>query len=70
MGEVIPTGTAAEPDAAIGTGSTIYNESEKMYYTFYTGHTASQEVVMVATSSDFKQWTKDRSFYLQGADYG
>ena len=70
MGEVIPTGTAAEPDAAIGTGSTIYNEPEKMYYTFYTGHTASQEVVMVATSSDFKQWTKDRSFYLQGADYG
>lgn len=70
MGEVIPTGTAAEPDAAIGTGSTIYNESEKMYYTFYTGHTASQEVVMVATSFDFKQWTKDRSFYLQGADYG
>ena len=70
LGEVVPTGTAAEPDAAIGTGSTIYNESEKMYYTFYTGHTASQEVVMVATSSDFKQWTKDRNFYLQGADYG
>lgn len=70
IGEVIPTGTVTDSDAAIGTGSTIYNESEKMYYTFYTGHTASQEVVMMATSSDFKQWTKDRSFYLQGADYG
>ena len=70
LGEVIPTGTAAEADAAIGTGSTIYNEADKLYYTFYTGHTSNREVVMVATSADFKEWTKNRTFYLRGADYG
>ena len=70
LGELIPTGTAAEADAALGTGSTIYNEAEKLYYTFYTGHTSRQEVVMMATSSDFKTWTKSKSFYLQGDDYG
>ena len=70
LGGLIPTGTAAEADAALGTGSTIYNEADKLYYTFYTGHTAKQEVVMMATSSDFKTWTKSKSFYLQGGDYG
>lgn len=70
LGEVISTGNASEADAAIGTGSTIYNDSEKLYYTFYTGHTANQEVVMMATSSDFKTWTKSKIFYLQGNDYG
>ena len=70
LGEVIPTGSASEADAAIGTGSTIYNESEKLYYTFYTGHTSNLEVVMMATSSDFKNWTKSKTFYLQGNDYG
>lgn len=70
LGELIPTGTAAEADAALGTGSTIYNEADKLYYTFYTGHTAKQEVIMMATSSDFKTWTKSKSFYLQGGDYG
>lgn len=70
LGELISTGTASEADAAIGTGSTIYNESDGLYYTFYTGHTSNQEVVMMATSSDFEEWTKDRSFYLQGSDYG
>lgn len=70
LGEVIPTGNASEADAAIGTGSTIYNESEKVYYTFYTGHSANLEVVMMATSSDFKTWTKSKTFYLQGNDYG
>ena len=34
LGELIPTGTAAEADAALGTGSTVYNESDGLYYTF------------------------------------
>ena len=70
LGELIPTGTAAEADAALGTGSTVYNESDGLYYTFYTGHTSSQEVVMYATSPDFRTWTKDHTFYLLGSDYG
>lgn len=70
MGELIPCGTKTDVDAALGTGSTIYNEEDKLYYTFYTGHTAAQEVVMLATSPDFKTWTKNRTLYLQGGDYG
>lgn len=70
MGELIPCGSASEADAALGTGSTIYNEADKLYYTFYTGHTANQEVVMVATSPDFKTWTKNHTLYLTGTDYG
>lgn len=72
LGELIPCGGLAEQDAAIGTGSTIYNPSDKLYYTFYTGNkyqpTASDngQVVMVATSADFKTWAKNRSFYLKG----
>ena len=70
MGELIPTGSAAELDGALGTGSTIYNEADKTYYTFYTAHSVNTaltgigEAVMVATSKDFKEWKKDRSFIL------
>ncbi len=70
LGELISCGEVGEADAAIGTGSTVYDESSKLYYTFYTGHTSSREVVMYATSPDFKTWTKDRAFYLKGDDYG
>ncbi|EJX10454.1 glycosylhydrolase [gut metagenome] len=70
LGELIPTGTAGEADAAIGTGSTFYDVQNGIYYTYYTGHTAQEEVVMRATSHDFKTWTKDRTFYLKGTDYG
>ena len=60
MGELISCGGLSEQDAAIGTGSTIYNPSDKLYYTFYTGNkyqpTSSEngQVVMCATSPDFK----------------
>lgn len=37
MGELIPCGSASEADAALGTGSTIYNEADKLYYTFIPG---------------------------------
>lgn len=70
LGELIPTGGEAEADAAIGTGSCIYDAEKKLYHTYYTGHTAQEEVVMRATSADFKSWTKDRTFYLSGTDNG
>ena len=73
LGELIPCGTASELDAAIGTGSTIYNDGT--YYTFYTGHSTNptitngiHEGVMVATSKDFKTWTKNREMLITGED--
>ena len=76
LGELVSCGTKKSQDAAIGTGSTIYDESSKLYYTFYTGNKylptgdESAQAVMVATSSDFKTWTKDRTFLLKGQDFG
>ena len=70
LGEVIPTGQSIyEADAALGTGCAVYNEQDGLYYIYYTGHTA-KEVVMRATSPDFKTWTKDNAWMLEGADYG
>lgn len=73
LGEMIPTGNAAEMDAAIGTGSTIYHNG--IYHTFYTAHSANKnntggigEAVMLATSSDFRTWTKNRSLLITGKD--
>lgn len=73
LGELVPTGNAAEIDAAIGTGSTIYHEGT--YYTFYTGHSANRantgginEAVLLSTSTDFKNWTKDRTLMITGED--
>lgn len=76
MGELVPCGAIHDQDAAIGTGSTVYDGDTGLYYTFYTGNkyqpTASEsgQVVMLATSSDFKTWTKDRTLYIKGVDYG
>lgn len=76
LGELVSCGTLKSQDAAIGTGSTIYDEASKLYYTFYTGNKykptgdESAQVVMVATSADFKTWTKDRTFLLKGQDFG
>lgn len=70
LGETIACGAASEDDPAIGTGSTVYDEATKTYYTFYTGHKAAspREVILCATSTDCKTWTKDRSFRLQAPD--
>lgn len=74
MGELISTGSVMELDGAIGTGSTVYNEADGTYHTFYTGHSVNIEAtgigegVMVATSTDFRTWTKDRSFILSPGD--
>ena len=70
MGEVLPTGSSVlEADAALGTGCAYYSEKEGLYYIYYTGHT-QKEVVMRATSPDFKTWTKDAAWVLRGSDYG
>jgi beta-fructofuranosidase len=74
MGEVLPTGTSTqEADASLGTGCAYYNEKDGLYYIYYTGHNVllkNVEVVMRATSPDFKTWTKDNTWMLKGADYG
>ena len=76
MSEVLPTGRVGEQDAALGTGCVVYDETEKLYYIYYTGErykpTADEDrqVVMRATSPDFVTWTKDPLFRLRGGDYG
>lgn len=71
LGEAISSGNEIEPDAALGTGSVIYNADQKVYYFFYTGHAADgNEVVLYATSTDCKQWTKCNTFLLNGAALG
>ena len=76
MGEVLPTGRAGEQDAALGTGCVVYDESEKLYYIYYTGERykpaadEDRQVVMRATSPDFKTWTKDPLFRLRGGEFG
>ena len=76
MGEVLPTGSKNEQDAAIGTGCVVYNDADHLYYIFYTGNyplakaTDCREVVMYATSPDFKTWTKNELFRLRGIDNG
>lgn len=76
LGELIPCGGLSEQDAAIGTGCTVYSKEDKLYYTFYTGNkymptsADNGQVVMVATSADFKTWNKDRTFYLKGETDG
>lgn len=74
MGELLPVGANDYvQDAAIGTGCAYYSENEGLYYIYYTGengHCKSRQVVMRATSPDFKTWTKDDSWALNGTDYG
>ena len=74
MGEIIPVGESRlQQDAALGTGCVYYNTSEKLYYLYYTGHNGlceSREVLMRATSPDFKTWTKDNLWSLKGRDCG
>lgn len=38
LGEIIPCGGINEQDARYRYWSTIYNEADKLYYTFFTGH--------------------------------
>lgn len=74
LGEIVPTGKSKlEQDAALGTGCAIWSEDDNLYYIYYTGHNPSLpngEVVMRATSPDFKTWTKDLAWMIKGSDYG
>ena len=74
LGEILPTGTNDyQQDAALGTGCAAYSEADGRYYIYYTGHNPNAkqtEAVMRATSTDFKSWTKDVLWQLNGTDYG
>ena len=70
QGQTIPYGTQDEPDFGVGTGSLVKVGST--YYFYYTGHndiTAfrannPRESVLLATSTDMKNWTKQTSFKI------
>ena len=72
LGEVLPFGSNDYvQDAALGTGCAY--EKDGVYYIFYTGHNGNcqnREVILRATSTDFKNWTKDELWALNGPDYG
>lgn len=76
LGELISCGAKDDQDAALGTGCVAYSAADKLYYVYYTGHKYelnpgdSREMVMRATSPDFKNWTKDRTFFLMGSTDG
>lgn len=74
LGEIISAGTNNfQQDAALGTGCCYYNEADGLYYIYYTGENSNckdRQVVMRATSPDFKTWTRDNLWQLHGPDYG
>ena len=62
-----------QQDAILGTGCCTYDAKSGLYYIYYTGEsekTANRQVVMRATSSDLKTWTRDNLWRLQGPDFG
>lgn len=70
QGRQIPYGTASEPDFGVGTGSLV--KVGNTYYYYYTGHNAiasflagnPRESVLLATSTDMKNWTKVKNFKI------
>ena len=73
-GELLPVGTNDfQQDAALGTGCCYYSEQDGLYYIYYTGHNPQAqytEAVMRATSPDFKTWTRDDLWQLNGPANG
>lgn len=69
-GEIIPCGSLTDQDVALGTGGVIKSRENGKYYAFYTGHQWNPQpgkpiqAVLLTTSSDLKNWTKDKSFFL------
>lgn len=74
LGEVLAVGSSRlQQDAALGTGCVYYDEDNDLYYIYYTAHNgdcSSREVIMRATSHDFKTWTRDIIWELRGEPYG
>ena len=74
LGEMLAVGeNDFQQDAALGTGCCYYNESDGLYYIYYTGHNGNctnREVVMRATSADFKNWNRDTFWQLNGPAFG
>ncbi len=74
LGEILSVGSNDfQQDAALGTGCCFYNEADGLYYIYYTGENGkctNRQVVMRATSHDFKTWTRDNLWQLNGPEYG
>jgi len=67
--EVLSSGPVGSQDEWIGTGSFIKKGS--LYYCFYTGHNSvfnPAEKIMLATSTDLMNWTKQPAALLQAPD--
>ncbi|MGJ1190850.1 glycoside hydrolase domain-containing protein [Sphingobacterium siyangense] len=66
--EVLSSGAVGSQDEWIGTGSFI--KKGTLYYCFYTGHNnvfTPAEKIMLATSTDLMNWTKQPAMALQAA---
>lgn len=69
-GRMVPYGKTTEPDFGVGTGSMVKVGST--YYYYYTGHNGigdflqnnPRESVLLATSTDMKNWTKVKTFKI------
>ena len=69
-GRAVDYGSPGQPDFAIGTGSLI--KIDGIYYYYYTGHNGTsafleenpRESVLLATSEDLENWTKQRDFKI------
>jgi len=67
-GEMIPCGDENGQERALGTGGVFKHNG--VYYAFYTAHNGNldpREKIMLATSTDLQNWTKDPSFVLEAS---
>lgn len=67
-GEMIPCGDENGQERALGTGGVFKHDG--LYYAFYTAHNGNldpREKIMLATSTDLQNWSKDPSFVLEAS---
>lgn len=68
-GIVIPCGKDNSQEDALGTGCIL--KSKNTYYAFYTGHNENlpiHEKILMATSTDLKNWEKQTDFVLEAPE--